>query len=678
MKVDAQKIIEHKNSKGGGFTFSLLHKGIPILMVVIAFFTSSNKYAWFCGYDVGMCGSPLFYIGKIPMYNPFLFLMALVANMMHNDAAMREPTYFCCKMFCFQVLAALLLFFLLSILRGIFFKEDVDLLAHSRWLQNKELKTAGLTAEKGVVLGMQNTAVTQCDSSHGSANIKVIKPAPLLMYDTTVSCAVTAASRSGKGTNMIIPTLFMYPHSIIVFDPKAENFDITAGWRSRFSYIYRLSPVSADDNTLHFNFLDEIEENTAFRDANLLADIIVSPADGKQPSDPHWTDTARALITMAILHCKCSDYQNKSLPGVYDFLTQGGKNAGPKEDMRKKLLQNVIQAQHCSPTIHQEVISYAYQLLQAAPDELGSIFSSAVTKMTVFNDPFVRKTSSQSDFCLDDFKLSELPISLYLTVPHSDAERLSSYFRMLIIFILRKFSGGETKYGNESLKNRILVILDEAATIGTIQDIETMMGILNGYGISFLLVFQSRLQIQKLYGDKAVLLEHCKYIVTYAMSDPSSAEFYSKLCGEQGITKQNMSNSGNRYDFTMNNVSISTDVTKRNLMNPDDIEHLDQGLGLCFSQGTYPYLFKKTAYYCDPRFKDKMNLPYPDTRAKLLKECRNSFVSDPGSKHWYDLSDNYFYPEEQSEFNTKVAVSSETADEDGTPDMNGKDIGFMV
>lgn len=166
--------------------------------------------------------------------------------------------------------------------------------------------------------------------------------------------------------------------------------------------------------------------------------------------------------------------------------------------------------------------------------------------------------------------------------------------------------------------------------------VETFAGILNGYGISFLWICQSKAQIDKLYGQNAPIIEHCRFIWTYAISDHNIAEYFSKRVGSEGVIKQNTSTSGSRYDFGMNNISVSSDITQRELLTATELEALPCNSGLLITQGGYSYIFKKEAYYSDPRFMDKARLPCPDKRIDLLKETVTSRVLRDGDYKWWE------------------------------------------
>jgi type IV secretion system protein VirD4 len=253
----------------------------------------------------------------------------------------------------------------------------------------------------------------------------------------------------------------------------------------------------------------------------------------------------------------------------------------------------------------------------------------------------------------------ENPISLYITVPFPDLDRLSSFIRILITFILRKFSQDEVQFGEQKLKHPILFLIDEFPVLGTFTALESMMGILAGYGITFYLICQSPSQIYKLYGEHTAILDHCKFIASYAMSDPKGAELFSKMTGVESVTFSNFSNSGNRYEAGMNNINSSEQTQQRNLMNPDEVQHLPANQLLIFPQGSPAIIAKKNVYYSDPRYKDKVNLPVPKNRSDLLTECANTVKPNLYQKQWFHIStSNIPSDEELLEISQKGVAAS--------------------
>jgi type IV secretion system protein VirD4 len=599
-----------------GPVFSFLHKIIPALLIIASFVASTQTLAWKLHYNPRFVGYPWFVInGKYPVYYPFLILPLTIKGMSARDMQLGDTIFNSTMIFIGGVFLSVMLYFIMVWARTILHK-DQNIHGTSRWANTKDIGAVGLFEEAGVVVGQEESAKVDYSITNGSVKLSLRSPGRILRHSGQTSTIMFAPTRSGKGVSSVIPTCLDFPHSLITIDPKGENFNITAGFRRKFSHVLRLSPVSND--TLRFNILDELTLASAYRDASMIADILTSPADGKvDGSSKHWVDTAKDLLTGVILHVKCSNMPDKSLYGCLEFLSQADKG----EDKGMALLDGMIKTIHSDGKIHEIIANVARRNKSRPDDERGSVFSTAVTALQIFEDPMVRNCSSSSDFCLNDFKVFDNPISLYITVPFPDLDRLSSFLRIIVTFILRKFSQDEVQFGEQKLKHPILFLIDEFPTLGTFTTLETMMGILAGYGITFYLICQSPSQIYKLYGEHTAIFDHCKFMMTYAMSDPKGAEFFSKMTGVESVTFTNVSNSGNKHETGTNNFSISEQTQQRNLMNADEIQHLPANQLLVFPQGAPAIIAKKNVYYSDPRYKDKINLPVPKNRSQLLLEC---------------------------------------------------------
>jgi type IV secretion system protein VirD4 len=618
--------------KKNGMTFSILHKIIPLVICFCSVIIATQLCAYRLNYDADILGEPWFIYNNYPVYYPFLMIPLIIKGIGTQDNILGNIIYNSTMLMIIGIFTGVIVYYILSWARNSIDKEQ-KIHGTSRFANHKDLISLDLFTDSGIVLGQEYNAKVDYSIQNGEVKLSLRKPGNILRHSGKTSTIMFAPTRSGKGVSSVIPTCIDWPHSLITVDPKGENFNLTAGWRRQFSNIFRISPVSKD--TLKFNILDELTEDSAYRDASMIADILATPADGRvDGSQKHWVDTAKDLITGTILHVKCSDYKDKSLYGVLAFLSQASKD-GDDDDKGMALLNSMINTNHCSPEIHEIISNVARRNIARPDDERGSVFSSAVTALQIFEDPMVRNCSSSSDFCLNDFKVSDIPISLYITVPFPDLDRLASYIRIIITFILRKFSQDEVQFGEQKLKHPILFLIDEFPTLGAFTTLETMMGILAGYGITFYLICQSPSQIYKLYGEHTSIFDHCKFIMTYAMSDVKGAEMFSKMTGVKSTNYDSTSNSGSRYDYGYNNVNVSQQITQANLMNADEIQKLRANELLIFPQGAPPINAKKNVYYSDPRYKDKVKIHVPKNRDELLQECSTTTKPDLRQKQWF-------------------------------------------
>jgi len=83
-----------------------------------------------------------------------------------------------------------------------------------------------------------------------------------------------APTRSGKGVGLFVPSLLSWPGSAVIHDIKGENWNLTAGWRSRFSHCLLFNPTDA--KSAAYNPLLEVRRGMhEVRDVQNIADILV-------------------------------------------------------------------------------------------------------------------------------------------------------------------------------------------------------------------------------------------------------------------------------------------------------------------------------------------------------------------------------------------------------------------
>jgi type IV secretion system protein VirD4 len=620
---------KQEGKRNHSFLFDLLNWALPCLAVAIGLEISTQLFAASMKYDTRIMGPSLFVIRGREFYNPFLYLLCYAKYMLRPDftpylQASQPPMLA-------GVITAVIMIVIFGILREVV-KRNENIHGTARWGKVKDLRKNGLTQESGVILGQLFKADIRADKSSTALVLRQRKPALLICHNGKLNTLLLAPTGSGKGVSVIIPTQLSYPGSMIIFDPKGENYQITAGFRKQFSHVIRFSPVSKE--TIRFNPVMAIKGGaTAFRDANLISDILFQSATTQQSgNEEFFNNSAKDMVTISLLHLRFSDTRNKNFYGLLKILSE--ISAGDEESVAGKALwESMIEAEHyyfdgegkkvIDRDIHDIIKRGAMRQLAKNPKEQASVFSTVFAKLQLFDDPLIANATAESDFDLADFINSKEPISLYLTVPYSDIDRISAVFRLLITFILKQFSDGETRHGSVKLKNHLLILLDEFPVLGCFPYIEQVMGVLRGYGINFLIVCQSLSQLVKIYGEHHAFLDHCVVKTIFQPGKIEDAEKFSREIGKQTVSQENISRSGKRFGVSMSNVNISDNVTGNNLINADELMKLDANECVIMAHGMPPYIGKKVVYYQDGRFAEKTKLEAPENLEEMRKEIRD-------------------------------------------------------
>jgi len=623
--------------------FNFLMKVVTLGAIFIGIWAGTQRFCYLVNYDPGWVGLPfhVIQIGEkfvFPLYNPFLIFYWTLMYIKRTD--IHPLMYRAYKIIGYTSVSAIVFYFLIEFVLMKYIAQNI--FGTARWGNKKDLKKAGLLQGKGgMVLGQLFDAnvYSAYDQKKDSVILHLKKPSQKIIQSGIYNTLLSAPTRSGKGVSSVMTTLLAYSGSVIVLDFKGESFQYTSGFRKKFGKVYRWEPTG--DKGHHFNPMMEIRSGeNAFSDANLIADILTTPAQGGgNATSEHFQVGAKDFLTAVILHCLCSDWKDKSLPGCRKFLAQGDP-ANP--DNKNYIYDLMINSDHGDEMIHQAVVEGAMAQRNRPKDEGGSMLSTVNNALAVFADPKIARNTWNSEFYIDEFEETKVPLSLYLTIQYNDVQRIAPLIRLFITLFSRKFTGGETSANARKFKVPVLFILDEFDKLGRMDELEMNMGIHNGFGIHYFLIFQSLNQLNKIYTKDHSFLAHARNTIIYApgTGETESAELVSKICGKESISRTNISYSGGKAQVGYSNKNISAQDQERNLINADEVMKLplDQLILLC--QGLPPYIGKKNVYYEDQIFKTRLFPPAFTTREDALKAAAST-VKKLGRRRWFDRGDSY-------------------------------------
>jgi type IV secretory pathway TraG/TraD family ATPase VirD4 len=85
----------------------------------------------------------------------------------------------------------------------------------------------------------------------------------------------------------------------------------------------------------------------------------------------------------------------------------------------------------------------------------------------------------------------------------------------------------------------LLVVLDEAANIAPLRDLDTLASTAAGQGIQLVTVWQDLAQMKARYGDRAhtAINNHRATVVLSGMKDPATLDHVSRLVGDSEVTR---------------------------------------------------------------------------------------------------------------------------------------------
>lgn len=450
----------------------------------------------------------------------------------------------------------------------------------ARWANAHDIRKAGLTQPEGVFLGQ-----------HDRQYLRHEGPEHVLTF---------APTRSGKGVGLVVPTLLSWPASAVIHDIKGENWQITAGWRSRFSHCLLFNPTDA--KSAAYNPLLEVRRGAhEVRDVQNIADILVDP-EGALEKRNHWEKTSHALLVGAILHVLYAG-EDKTLRGVANFLSDP---ASPFE----LTLHRMMTTPHLGEGPHPVVASAAREVLNKSDNERSGVLSTAMSFLGLYRDPTVAEVTSRCDWRIADLIAAEHPVSLYLVVPPSDISRTKPLIRLILNQIGRRLT--ESLDGSDGIERRhkLLLMLDEFPALGRLDFFETALAFMAGYGIRSFLIAQSLNQIDKAYGQNHSILDNCHVRVTFATNDERTAKRISETLGTATELRAQRNYAGHRLAPWLGHLMVSRQETARPLLTPGEVMQLPPDDAVVMVSSMAPIKARKLRYYADANFKQRV-LPPP-------------------------------------------------------------------
>ena len=467
-------------------------------------------------------------------------------------------------------------------------RRHVTTYGSARWASPGDIRKAGLLVDKGVFLGRLN--------------------ASYLRHDGPEHVMAFAPTRSGKGVGLVVPTLLGWTGSVVVHDIKGENWQLTAGWRARFSHCLLFNPTDA--RSARYNPLLEVRRGAQeVRDVQNIADILVDP-EGALERRNHWEKTSHSLLVGAILHVLYAEH-DKTLARVATFLSD------PQRSFVATLYvmmttNHLGTAEH--PQVHPVVASAARELLNKSENERSGVLSTAMSFLGLYRDPTVAAVTSTSDWRIADLVEAEYPVSLYLVVPPSDISRTKPLVRLILNQIGRRLTEElHAEHGSGTVsanRHKLLLMLDEFPALGRLDFFETSLAFLAGYGVRAFLIAQSLNQIEKAYGEHNAILDNCHVRVAFATNDERTAKRISDALGTATEQRAMRNYAGHRLAPWLAHVMVSRQETARALLTPGEVMQLPPSDELVLVSGAPPIRAQKLRYYEDRAFAGRV-LPPP-------------------------------------------------------------------
>ncbi len=444
----------------------------------------------------------------------------------------------------------------------------------------------------------------------------------LLRYAGEGHLMTVAPTRSGKGTGAIIPNLLTYPGSVVVTDPKGENYAVTARRRARalgqavraldpFDQLGALSrgleaagraPLEVVRATYNPMDLIDPQGDDGLESAALLVDMLVLPSEHRGGESAFWDEEAKALLGGLILYVaaaeldeECRPTPQRTLARVRELLTL----PRPEFDaMMKGMLASGLYGGL--------VRRAAARHLQKEERERSGVVSTAQSHTHFLDSP--RMTEAMARSSLDLHRLKEEGVSLYLVLPAHHLDTYARWLRLVVACALHELARSPGKPTVNGRPHRVLFLLDEFAHLGRMNPVLRAFGLMAGFGVQVWTFLQDLSQLKGTYPDRwGTFLANADVLQAFGTNDLETAKYLSELTGEATVfassASENLSRSRGKHASRSEGAGESFSEKSRRLLTPDEVRRLPPVEQLLFVKGTRPIRARKADYLADAEFR---------------------------------------------------------------------------
>ncbi len=263
------------------------------------------------------------------------------------------------------------------------------------------------------------------------------------------------------------------------------------------------------------------------------------------------------------------------------------------------------------------------------------------TRLQLFMTYKVRRVISNDDIRLANLGAEKTALFLIISDDNASMQLLSS---LLLSFLFKDLKEAFDAVGGEG-RIPVNVVADELANTGVWPNFEKTIATARSRKIAVSLILQSLPQLTQLYGEEnaETIIGCCNTMLVLGCNDKYTAEYISDKSGivtirAKSVSDTRASSAGNRG--VMQGYSLSEGDGKRNLVNPDEVQHLDTEQILIMTNGQNMLEAKRFGFIHHPLFNDPHFVPtkwaelpktadlYPNARKHDAIESRESSFGD--------------------------------------------------
>lgn len=395
----------------------------------------------------------------------------------------------------------------------------------------------------------------------------------LVAAERAQSVLVFGPTQSHKTTGFAVPAILGWDGPVVAASVKSDLLADTVGHRERRGDVYCFDPtgVTGRAATAWSPLPSSRTWPGARRAAATLTEVGRTQA-GPMSDGDFWYTTAARLLAPLLFAAATS---GRGMADIVHWVETG------EEDEVLDLLASAG-------------VPEAVDAARSAFGKEERQRSSIVTTLETLLEPFAGASPWGAPE-LDPGGLLAGSHTLYLCAPAHDQRRLTPLFVGVLRAVL------DTAYDQVARTGRpldppLLVVLDEAANIAPVPDLDALAATAAGHGIQLVTVWHDLAQLTARFGPRAttVVNNHRAKLFLSGISDPSTLDYASHLIGEEEPHLAATTAGGRAGPSTTRSPTV------RRLAPPDALRRTPPGTGVLVYRDLPPARVTLRTWFDDP------------------------------------------------------------------------------
>ena len=422
-------------------------------------------------------------------------------------------------------------------------------------------------------------------------------------YARNKNTLVVGGSGSGKTRFFIKPNLLQMHSSYVLTDPKGTVLPEVGNALLKHGYRIKIFNTINFKKSMHYNPFAYVHDE---KDILKLVTTLIANTKGEGKGGDEFWEKAEKLLYSALIgyiHYEApEEEQNFStlleMINAMEVREDDEEFKNPVDLMFDELAER-------DPD-HFAVRQYAKYKLSAGKTA-KSILVSCGARLAPFDIKELREITAYDELQL--YTLGDKKTALFLIMSDTDATfnfLISMVYTQLFNLLCEK---ADDVYGGR-LPVHVRCLIDEAANIGQIPNLEKLMATIRSREISAALVLQAKSQLKAIYKDNAdTIIGNCDSQIFLGGSEQTTLKDLNTTLGKETIDMYNTGETrGTSQSYNMNYQKLGHD-----LMSIDELAVMDGGKCIVQVRGVRPFLSSKYDLTQHPNYPltadaDKRNL----------------------------------------------------------------------